>query len=99
MEELLKVAADAGCSLTHLAVAFTLAHPAVSAAIIGPRTMDQLTDLLDGVDVVVDDATLDRIDQLVAPGTNVNPADSGWEPPAVAQAWRRRRPVERRGAA
>ena len=59
--ELEKVAADAGMPLTHLAIGFTLAHPAVSAAIIGPRTMEQLEGLLDS-DVALDDETLDRID-------------------------------------
>jgi aryl-alcohol dehydrogenase-like predicted oxidoreductase len=91
--ELERVADDAGMSLTHLALGFTLAHPAVSATIIGPRTMDQLDGLVDAGDVSLDDATLDRIDELVPPGTNVNDADAGWASPAVAQAWRRRRPA------
>jgi aryl-alcohol dehydrogenase-like predicted oxidoreductase len=99
IEELVSVADQAGCSLTHLAVAFVVAHPAVSAAIIGPRTMEQLTDLLAGAEVTLDDATLDRIDEIVPPGTNVHVDDAGWQPPAVAQAWRRRRPVDRRGVA
>ena len=98
VEELVAVADEAGCSLTHLAMAFVVSHPAVSAAIIGPRTMDQLTDLLAGADVVLDDATLDRIDAIVPPGTNVHVDDAGWQPPAIAQAWRRRRPPETRGA-
>ncbi|HET6809589.1 MAG TPA: aldo/keto reductase [Acidimicrobiales bacterium] len=93
VEELLKVAADAGCSLTHLALAFVLRHPAVSAAIIGPRTMEQLTDQLPAVDAVLDDAVLDRIDELVPPGTNINPEDRGYAPPATTAAWRRRRPA------
>jgi aryl-alcohol dehydrogenase-like predicted oxidoreductase len=93
VEELLKVAADAGCSLTHLALAFVLRHPAVSAAIIGPRTMEQLTDQLPAVDVVLDGAVLDRIDELVAPGTNISREDSGYAPPATTAAWRRRRPA------
>jgi aryl-alcohol dehydrogenase-like predicted oxidoreductase len=88
-----EVASDAGLSLPHLAIGFTLAHPAVSAAIIGPRTMEQLEGLLGAADVSLDDETLDRIDKLVPPGTNVNADDAGWEPPAVTQAWRRRRPV------
>jgi aryl-alcohol dehydrogenase (NADP+) len=58
VEDLITVADEAGVSLTHLATAFVLSHPAVSAAIIGPRTMDQLTDILAGVDVVLDDAVL-----------------------------------------
>lgn len=91
--ELEKLASDAGLSLPHLALGFVLAHPAISSAIIGPRTMDQVEGLLGAGDVVLDDSTLDRIDELVAPGTNVNAADGGWEPPAIAQAWRRRRPL------
>src|SRR5213078_1168321 len=78
LEELDKVAADVGCSLTHLAQAFVLQHPAVTSAIIGPRTMDQLTDLVNGADVTLDGAILDRIDELVPPGTDINPADHGW---------------------
>jgi aryl-alcohol dehydrogenase-like predicted oxidoreductase len=90
VEELLKLAADAGLSLTHLAHAFVLEHPAVTAAIIGPRTMDQLTDVLAGADARLTDDVLDRIDELVAPGTNVNAADAGWEPPSLSKRARRR---------
>jgi aryl-alcohol dehydrogenase-like predicted oxidoreductase len=91
IEELDKIASDAGVSLTHLAQAFVLEHPAVTSAIIGPRTMDQLTDLLAGADVRLDDAILDRIDELVPPGTDVNPADHGWDHPALQDASLRRR--------
>src|SRR5260370_14081055 len=66
VEELIKIAADAGCSLTHLALAFVTTHPGVTSAIIGPRTMDQLTDLLAGADVTLDDDVLDRIDHIVS---------------------------------
>ena len=90
VEDLLKVAADAGLSLTHLAMAWVLEHPAVTSAIIGPRTMDQLTDLLAGADTRLDEAILDRIDELVPPGTTVNPADSGWLPPGHSRKARRR---------
>ena len=93
IDELDKVAADAGVSLTHLAQAFVLAHPAVTSAIIGPRTREQLDDLLAGADVRLDDDVLDRIDELVPAGTNVNDADSGYTPLELAQAWRRRRPA------
>jgi aryl-alcohol dehydrogenase-like predicted oxidoreductase len=79
--------------LTHLAIGFTLAHPAVSSAIIGPRTMEQLEGLLGAAEVALDDEALDRIDELVPPGTNVNSGDAGWMAPALAQAWRRRRPA------
>ncbi len=99
VEDLVAVADEAGCSLTHLALAFVVAHPAVSAAIIGPRTMDQLTDLLAGAELALDDVTLDRIDAIVPPGTNLHVDDAGWQAPAVSQAWRRRRPAERRAAA
>lgn len=91
VEELAKLAADEGCSLTHLAHAFVLAHPAVTAAIIGPRTMAQLDDVLSGVDVRLSAATMDRIDELVAPGTNVNPGDVQYTPPAIADPSLRRR--------
>ncbi|HEX4822082.1 MAG TPA: aldo/keto reductase [Acidimicrobiales bacterium] len=90
VEELLKVAADAGVSLTHLAHAFVLEHPAITAAIIGPRTMDQLTDVLAGADVTLGNDVLDRIDKLVPPGTNVNAADSGYYPPSHSRKVRRR---------
>jgi aryl-alcohol dehydrogenase-like predicted oxidoreductase len=86
----LKVAADAGISLTHLAHAFVLEHPAVTAAIIGPRTMEQLTDVLAGADIQLSDDVLDRIDELVPPGTTLNKADAGWEPPSLARSARRR---------
>ena len=90
VEELDKVASDAGISLTHLAQAWVVRHPAVTSAIIGPRTMEQLVDLLAGEDVALDDVTLDRIDELVAPGTNVNPGDAGWTSPALDPPARRR---------
>ncbi|HVF32966.1 MAG TPA: aldo/keto reductase [Acidimicrobiales bacterium] len=92
IEELDKLAADAGIPLIHLALAFVLNHPAVSAAIIGPRTMEQLEGQLAAPEVRLDDAVLDRIDELVAPGTNLNAADGGYQPPSITSAWRRRRP-------
>jgi aryl-alcohol dehydrogenase-like predicted oxidoreductase len=98
VEELIKIAADAGCSLTHLALAFVTTHPGVTSAIIGPRTMDQLTDLLAGADVTLDDDILDRIDQIVPPGVTLNTADSGWQPPALTDPTTRRRPPAARGA-
>jgi aryl-alcohol dehydrogenase-like predicted oxidoreductase len=98
VEELIKLAAEAGCSLSHMALAFVIAHPAVTSAIIGPRTMDQLTDLLAGADVVLDDDMLDRIDQIVPAGVTLNPADSGWQPPVLADLAARRRPLSDRAA-
>ena len=95
VESLVDLAAEAGLSLTHLAMAFVLEHPAVSSAIIGPRTMEQLTDVLDGAGTRLSDEVLDRIDELVPPGTNVNRADTGWEPASLRRSQRRRprRPV------
>jgi aryl-alcohol dehydrogenase-like predicted oxidoreductase len=91
--ELEVLAAEAGLSMTHLAVAFVVAHPAVTSAIIGPRTMEQLTDLLAGAATSLSEDVLDRIDALVPPGTNLNPADAGYTPPWLANASLRRRPT------
>ena len=90
VEELLKVAADAGTSLTHMAMAFVLEHPAVTSAIIGPRTMEQLDDLLAGADVRLDADVLDRIDEIVPPGTSISGADP-WQPRALSKKERRLR--------
>jgi aryl-alcohol dehydrogenase-like predicted oxidoreductase len=98
VEELIKIAADAGCSLTHMALAFVTGNPAVTSAIIGPRTMEQLTDLLAGAGVTLDDEVLDRIDQIVPPGVTLNPADAGWQPPVLADPAARRRPQATRSA-
>ena len=89
-EQLAQLAEEAGMSLIELAIAFVLNHPAVTAAIIGPRTMEQLDCQLPAADVVLDHALLDRIDEIVAPGTNINPADGGWINPALQPAARRR---------
>jgi len=85
------LAEEAGISLIHLALAFVLQHPAVTAPIIGPRTLEQLESQLGAVDVPLDAALLDRIDEIVPPGTTFTRADAGWMPPAVADATRRRR--------
>jgi aryl-alcohol dehydrogenase-like predicted oxidoreductase len=90
VEQLAKLAEDRGLSLIELAIAFVLRHPAVTAAIIGPRTMEQLESQLSAADVELSDDVLDRIDEIVPPGTNVNPADGGWQNPALEPAARRR---------
>ena len=87
------VAEDAGLGLIQLALGFVLAHPAVTSAIIGPRTMEQLSGQLDAGDIVLDSDLLDRIDTIVPPGTTLNPADKGWTPPALERSWERRRPA------
>jgi aryl-alcohol dehydrogenase-like predicted oxidoreductase len=89
-ERLAQLAEETGITLIQLAIAFVLNHPAVTAPIIGPRTMDHLESQLAAADVVLDDAVLDRIDEIVPPGTNLNPADSGWQSPDLAPAGRRR---------
>jgi aryl-alcohol dehydrogenase-like predicted oxidoreductase len=89
-EALAQLADEAGLSLIEMAIAFVINHPAVTAAIIGPRTMEQLESQLPAADVVLEPALLDRIDEIVPPGTNINPADGGWANPALEPAGRRR---------
>jgi aryl-alcohol dehydrogenase-like predicted oxidoreductase len=90
VESLALLADEAGISLVHLAIAFVLRHPAVTAAIIGPRTMEHLESQLGAADVVLDTATLDRIDEIVGPGMNINPGDAGYTPPELEPSARRR---------
>ena len=90
VEDLLTLADEAGLSLTHLSMAFVLEHPGVTSAIIGPRTMEQLTDVLDGAGTRLSDEVLDRIDEIVPPGTNVNVADTGWAAASLRRSQRRR---------
>jgi aryl-alcohol dehydrogenase-like predicted oxidoreductase len=99
VERLAELARDIGCSLPQLAVAFTVAHPAVTSAIIGPRTIQHLDGLLKGASLTLDDAILDRIDEIVPPGTNLYHPDGAWHPPALSDTARRRRPLADRAAA
>ncbi|MBT2227940.1 aldo/keto reductase [Nonomuraea sp. NEAU-A123] len=99
VEQLIPLAEQAGMKLTHLAMAFAIAHPGVTSAIIGPRTMAQLDDLLAGADLTLDDKILDDIDTIVAPGTDVGRLDMTYAPPALERATLRRRPVDERTAA
>jgi aryl-alcohol dehydrogenase-like predicted oxidoreductase len=89
-DALAQLAEEAGVSLIHLAIAFVIRHPAVTAAIIGPRTMEQLQSQLGASEVDLPTDVLDRIDEIVPPGTNMNPADGGWQNPALEPAARRR---------
>jgi len=89
-DALAKLAEEAGITMIQMALAFVIRHPAVTAAIIGPRTMEHLESQLPAADVELPDEVLDRIDQIVAPGVNVNPADSGWQNPDLKPAARRR---------
>ncbi len=90
VEQLAQLAEDAGITLIELAIAFVLNHPAITAAIIGPRTMEQLESQLTAADVTLDAPILDRIDEIVAPGTTVNPFDNSFDNPALTPLATRR---------
>ncbi len=89
-DSLAKLADEAGITLIEMALAFVIRHPAVTAAIVGPRTMEHLESQLPAVDVSLSEEILDRIDEIVPPGTNLNPADGGWQNPALEPSARRR---------
>jgi aryl-alcohol dehydrogenase-like predicted oxidoreductase len=99
VERLIPIAEEAGMPMTHLAMAFTIAHPGVTSALLGARTEEQLDDLLAGVDVALTDGILDRIDEIVPPGTDVGTLDQAYLPPAMLDPSLRRRPVTDRSAA
>lgn len=90
-EALAVLAEQNDLSLVHLALAFVVNHPAVTSAIIGPRTAGHLDSQLGATDVVLTGEVLDRIDEIVRPGTNFSWSDAGYVPPAITSAWRRRR--------
>ena len=89
-DALARLAEEAGMTLIEMALAFVIRHPAVTAAIVGPRTMEHLESQLPAANVELGDDVLDRIDQIVPPGVNINPADGGWPNPALAPSARRR---------
>jgi aryl-alcohol dehydrogenase-like predicted oxidoreductase len=89
-DALAKLAEEAGMTLIEMALAFVINHPAVTAAIIGPRTMEHLESQLTAADVTLSAELLDRIDEIVPPGVNVNPSDGGWQNPALEAVARRR---------
>lgn len=99
VERLVPLAAEAGLSMPHLAMAFAVSHPAVTSALLGARTMDQLDDLLAGMHTVLSDDILDRIDEIVPPGTDVGTLDQAYTPPAIQKTELRRRPLNERSAA
>jgi aryl-alcohol dehydrogenase-like predicted oxidoreductase len=90
-DKLAGLATEAGMSLIHLALGFVLSHPAVTSAIIGPRTMEHLESQLGAPPDGLPAELLDRIDEIVPPGVNLNPADRGYEPPALTDPAMRRR--------
>jgi len=99
VEQLIPVAEGAGLPMPHLAMAFVISHPGVTCALLGARTMQQLDGLLAGVDVVLSDEVLDRIDEIVPPGTDIGALDQAYVPPAIQKAELRRRPLSERSAA
>src|SRR3954470_17869672 len=90
VEELAQLAEQTGITLIQLAIAFVLNHPAITSAIIGPRTMQQFEGQLAAADVVLDHAVLDRIDEIVPPGVTINPVDNSFDNPALEPSARRR---------
>ncbi len=101
VEQLIPLAEEAGLPMTRLAMAFAIAHPGVTSALLGPRTMEHLDDLLVGLDVTLSDEVLDQIDEIVAPGTDIAPLDAAQAviPPAIERVSLRRRPLDERAAA
>jgi aryl-alcohol dehydrogenase-like predicted oxidoreductase len=89
-EDLAELADKFGLTMIELALAFVINHPAVTSAIIGPRTMEQLEAQLSAPDVTLPEELLDAIDDIVPPGTTLNPADVGWTPPSLEARNRRR---------
>ncbi|MCX5206428.1 aldo/keto reductase [Streptomyces sp. NBC_00237] len=98
VEQLVELADGIGCTLPQLAVAFTVAHPGVTSAILGPRTMGQLEGLLAGAALTLDDAALDRIDEIVPPGTNLYDPTASFPPRSLTETALRRRPLAERSA-
>lgn len=98
VEQLVPLAEDADIKLTHLAMAFAITHPGVTSALVGPRTIEQLDDLLAGAEVRLSDDLLDAIDAIVAPGTDLGQLDMAYTPPAIEKVALRRRPDSERSA-
>jgi aryl-alcohol dehydrogenase-like predicted oxidoreductase len=86
-----KLADDAGLSLIHLALAFVMQHPGVTAPIIGPRTMEHLQSQIGAAEVTLSTDILDRIDEIVPPGVTLVHADGGYQPPSLDDPFLRRR--------
>jgi aryl-alcohol dehydrogenase-like predicted oxidoreductase len=91
VRELTALAERNEMTLIELALAFVTSHPAVTAAIIGPRTPEQLESQLPALQRTLDADVLDAIDEIVPPGVNVKADERGWDPPWLADATQRRR--------
>lgn len=90
VEELVHLAEQAGMTLIEMAIAFVINHPAVTSAIVGPRTMEQLESYLPAAEITLPTEVLDRIDELVTPGVTINPDDNSYGDPELSPAARRR---------
>ncbi|WMT85979.1 aldo/keto reductase [Pelagibacterium sp. 26DY04] len=99
IEQLIALAEENGLSLIHMALGFVTSHPAVTSAIIGPRTMQHLDDLLAGAEVQLSDEILNRIDEIVPPGMDLAPNEANYAPPALVEPELRRRRSGERAAA
>jgi aryl-alcohol dehydrogenase-like predicted oxidoreductase len=91
VDQLSALAEEANLTLIEMSIAWVLEHPAISAAIIGPRTMEHLESQLPAAEVQLDSDLLDKIDEIVPPGTNINPADAGWQPSVLSRPNMRRK--------
>jgi aryl-alcohol dehydrogenase (NADP+) len=97
VEDLALLADKNGMSLTHMSLAFVLSHPAITSALIGPRTPEQLDDLLAGMKVTLNDEILDEIDKIAPAGVDIAPLEqSAYVPPSLTDIRLRRRPVSER---
>lgn len=99
VERLVGLADEAGLPLAHMAMAFVMAHPGVTSAILGPRTMAHLDDLLAGAEARLSDDVLNRIDEIAPPGGDIGLNAAAYHPPAILKAELRRRAVAERAAA
>ncbi|WP_277970851.1 aldo/keto reductase [Sphingomonas echinoides] len=100
VEQLIPLAESADISLMHMALAFVMSHPALTAAIIGPRTEEHLDGLLSGATVRLSDEVLDRIDEIVPPGVDLAPLEgAAYASPAISSSLLRRRNADERAAA
>lgn len=91
VERLDAVAAECGIDLVELALGFVLEHPAVTAVIVGPRTLGQLDLYLESSRARIDGRALDEIDAIVPPGSSLVESEAAWQPPSIADPSRRRR--------
>lgn len=91
VEKLAGVADEAGLTMIQLALGFVTAHPGVTSALIGPRTMDHLRSQLAAADTVLPADVLDAIDKIVAPGVDLAAHEKHDAPPALLEASLRRR--------